>query len=130
VTFVVDTHVLLWYVAEDPRLSQLAIRLLEDTNNRVIISIASLWEIAIKTSTGKLNVGAPFREFVAENVTSLGIDVLEIKLEHLEAVSALPFHHRDPFDRLIIAQCLTENLPLLTDDGFVDAYAVKKIWSA
>jgi PIN domain nuclease of toxin-antitoxin system len=130
VTFVVDTHVLLWYVAEDPRLSQLAIRLLEDTNNRVIISIASLWEIAIKTSTGKLNVGAPFREFVAENVTSLGIDVLEMKLEHLEAVSALPFHHRDPFDRLIIAQCLTENLPLLTDDGFVDAYAVKKIWSA
>jgi PIN domain nuclease of toxin-antitoxin system len=130
VTFVVDTHVLLWYVAEDPRLSQLAINLLEDTNNRPIISIASLWEIAIKTSTGKLNIGAPFREFVAENITSLGIDVLEIKLEHLEAVSALPFHHRDPFDRLIIAQCLTENLPLLTDDGFVDAYAVKKIWSA
>jgi PIN domain nuclease of toxin-antitoxin system len=129
VNFIVDTHVLLWYVAEDPRLSQLAINLLEDTNNRVILSIASLWEIAIKTSTGKLNVGMPFREFVAENVTSLGIDILEIKLEHLDIVSTLPFHHRDPFDRLIVAQCSSENLPLLTDDGFADAYSVKRIWS-
>lgn len=71
----------------------------------------------------------PFREFVVENVTSLGIDVLEVKLKHLDIISTLPLHHRDPFDRLIIAQCLSENLPLLTDDGFTDAYSVKRIWS-
>lgn len=88
-----------------------------------------MWEIAIKTSTGKLNVGTPFREFVSENITDLGISILEVKLEHLEIVSTLPFHHRDPFDRLMFAQCLSENLPLLTDDGFADTYSVRKIWS-
>ena len=90
--------------------------------------LSNYGETAIKTSTRKLNVGTSFRDFVTENVIKLGIKIIKTKPKHLEIVATLPFHHRDPFDRLIIAQCLTEDLPILTDDGFADTYAVKRIW--
>ncbi len=125
---ILDTHTLLWYVADDPKLSRRVADLLEDTGNEAFVSVASLIEISIKVSTGKLSVGSLITRFVAEKVEAIGIEVLPITPSHLDILSNLPFHHRDPFDRLIIAQCLSENVSLLSRDDVLDGYGVERLW--
>lgn len=126
--FVLDTHALLWSLENDPMLSATAKALLEDTSHEPLLSVASLWEMAIKISTGKLERNHSISELVTQKLEPSGIAVLPIAPVHLDMVTTLPFHHRDPFDRLIIAACLSEGLPVLSRDGMFDAYGVTRLW--
>lgn len=123
-----DTHTFIWYVTDNPRLSAHLKLLIEDENNEKLVSIASIWEMAIKHSIGRLNFSLPFMEFVGQQLTVSNIGLLEINLQHIEVVASLPLHHRDPFDRLIIAQSMAEQIPILSVDAVFDAYAIARVW--
>jgi PIN domain nuclease of toxin-antitoxin system len=122
-----DTHAFLWFVNDDTRLSSSAAALLESEND-VLVSLVSLWEIAIKYSLGKLALPAPYEEFVAQQILANEIDVLPIQIAHLTGVSQLPFHHNDPFDRLLIAQSIVEGVPIISVDSIFDRYSVRRLW--
>jgi PIN domain nuclease of toxin-antitoxin system len=122
-----DTHAFLWFIDDSPRLSARAKTLLE-SDAELLLSAASLWEIAIKVSLGKLTLAQSFDTFLPEQLTKNGVEVLPISLAHLAAVAALPFRHRDPFDRLLIAQASVERAPVVSGDAAFDAYAVQRIW--
>ncbi len=122
-----DTHVLLWFSLNDSRLSREWVEMIKDARNEKIISIASLWELAIKSGLGKLRLEAPFKEFVNRNVTENGMSILHTTIEHFEVVHSLPHHHRDPFDRLIIAQSIVEKIPILTSDPQFKHYNIDLI---
>jgi len=128
VKFLADTHAFLWFVTDSPRLSLKAKALLESPDSERWLSIASLWEIAIKTSIGKLSLTRPFEQFIPEQLTRNGFQVLGLTVEHTARVATLPLHHRDPFDRMLVAQCLVENLPLLSSDEPLDAYGIQRLW--
>jgi PIN domain nuclease of toxin-antitoxin system len=117
-----DTHILLWHLTDNPKLSQNHSQLIEDPQHQKFFSMASLWEIAIKLSLGKLQIQCPLELIVPQEVT-----VLEIKLHHVKLIPTLPFHHRDPFDRLLIAQAISEQLMIMTDDEWFRNYEVKLI---
>ncbi|MEG4839472.1 type II toxin-antitoxin system VapC family toxin [Microcoleus sp. B9-D4] len=123
-----DTHTFIWYVTDNPRLSAHVKLLIEDENNEKLVSIASIWEMAIKHSIGRLNFSLPFMEFVGQQLTVSNIGLLEINLQHIEVVASLPLHHRDPFDRLIIAQSMAQQIPILSVDAIFDAYAIARVW--
>lgn len=123
-----DTHTFIWYVTDNPRLSAHVKLLIEDENNEKLVSIASIWEMAIKHSIGRLNFTLPFMEFVRQQLTVSNIGLLEINIQHIEVVASLPLHHRDPFDRLIIAQSMAEQIPILSVDAIFDAYAIARVW--
>lgn len=123
-----DTHTFLWFVDDNPRLSEPARILIEADNSQPFISMASLWEIAIKISLGKLQLKQPYDTFIPEQLAINGIGILNLSLHHTATVAALPFHHRDPFDRLIAAQAKVEDMPLVSADPSFDLYPVKRIW--
>ena len=127
-TVLLDTHALLWAYWGDPQLSGAAIRLIFDPANRVLVSPASHWEIAIKMRIGKLTLRETFLEFIRHAVFDNGFEVLPIEPSHTALVSRLPFHHKDPFDRLLIAQALAEGVPLVSADAAADAYCVTRLW--
>ena len=122
-----DTHTFLWFINDNPRLSARAKALLESDAD-MLLSIASLWEIAIKSSIGKLALAQPYHIFLPQQLTDNDIEILPISLAHLNVVATLPFHHRDPFDRLLIAQTIAEQLPIISVDTMFDAYSVKRLW--
>ena len=122
-----DTHTFLWFIDDSPRLSSNAKSLLESDND-LLLSTASLWEIAIKLSIGKLRVPQPFAPFVRQQLSINAIDILQIDTAHLAIVSTLPFHHRDPFDRLLVAQAMIEQLPIVSADIAFDRYSTKRLW--
>lgn len=126
--FLLDTHTFLWFIANNPELSKAAKELLEDSNTELLLSYASLWEIAIKVSLGKLSLPEPFEAFVAEQLEVNSIELLPLSVKQISAVVSLPFHHRDPFDRLLAAQSLTEALPLVSRDTIFDEYRVSRRW--
>ena len=126
--FLLDTHAFLWFIAGDDKLSPTARELIEEPTNQPLFSAASLWEIAIKVSIGKLSLAQPFATFIPEQLALNGINLLGIELEHTAVVSTLPFHHRDPFDRLLIAQAMVEKMPLISVDHAFGEYAVKVLW--
>ena len=101
---------------------------INDPVNDVLVSIVSLWEIAIKTSLGKLAIPQPFAEFIPKQIFENQFDILSISIEHLAQVTTLPFHHRDPFDRLLIAQSLTENISIVGRDPVFETYGASTIW--
>ena len=123
-----DTHAFLWFIASDPRLSNQAQSLIQTPTNRRLLSMASLWEMAIKVSLGKLTLAQPFDQLIPRQLQLNQIEVLAIGLPHVAAVVAMPFHHRDPFDRLMAAQCLIEDLPIVSSDPVFDAYSVRRVW--
>ncbi len=125
----IDTHVLLWFVDNDPQLSKRASALISDPSNDVLVSMASLWEMAIKFSGGKLKLQPDFAGFVSAHLAANDFEILPIETLHLAEVAHLPFHHRDPFDRLLIAQSRAENIPLISADVAFDAYGIKRLWS-
>jgi PIN domain nuclease of toxin-antitoxin system len=125
---ILDTHAFLWFIMGSSRLSKKARELMENSNNERLLSIASLWEMAIKVSLGKLTLAAPFEVLIPQQLKLNGIELLNIKMEHTATVAMLPFYHRDPFDRLLIAQCMVERLPLLSADESMDNYPIKRIW--
>jgi PIN domain nuclease of toxin-antitoxin system len=128
VRLLLDTHTFLWFLADDPQLSPTARSLIEDGTNEILLSMASLWEIAIKVSLGKLTLGGAFATFIPDQLTLNAFGLLPIELAHVTAVAALPFHHRDPFDRLLVAQALVEPLPIISRDPALDAYGVTRKW--
>ncbi len=123
-----DTHALLWFITDDPRLGRRAHAVIEEPDTQVLVSIASLWEIAIKHSTGKLPLVRSFAETFPAQLDANAFLTLHAKVDHLARLVGLPFHHRDPFDRLIIAQALTEGVPVLTRDRAFADYPVETIW--
>jgi PIN domain nuclease of toxin-antitoxin system len=123
-----DTHVLLWFLVGDRRLTHTARQQIETSENQRWLSIASLWEIAIKTSLGKLQLTRPFDELFPRQLEANAINLLSIQPVHLAQLTRLPFHHKDPFDRLLVAQAITEEMPLLSQDRTLDAYPVKRLW--
>ena len=126
--YLLDTHTLLWFISADQKLSDRARRLILDPDSEIFLSIASLWEVAIKVNIGKLALDKPFNQLFPDELDSHGIEILDITIDSLVQLTALPPHHRDPFDRLIIAQALVENLPIISVDGNFDTYGVVREW--
>ncbi|MBR4824373.1 MAG: type II toxin-antitoxin system VapC family toxin [Spirochaetaceae bacterium] len=124
--YLIDTHALLWYLRDSEELSQTARKLI-DNEEQIFTSIASLWEIAIKHSIGKLDL-----EFTISQIEQLckqkDISILPIEAKHLDKLRNLPNHHNDPFDRLIICQALSENLGIITRDTIIPKYPVNTVW--
>lgn len=123
-----DTHTFLWFIMGSPNLSSNARALIENVANEKFLSVASLWEMAIKLSIGKLTLSAPFELFVTRQLTFNGIELLNIKIEHTAVVTSLPFHHRDPFDRMLRAQAVVENMQVISVDTAFDAYTIARVW--
>jgi len=123
-----DTHSFLWFISGSPNLSRTARTLIEDAANQPFLSVASLWEMAIKLSLGKLSLGEPFEVLIPRQMELNGINLLGIEIEHTAVVARLPFHHRDPFDRLLVAQAVVERMPIVSADAAFDAYEVERLW--
>ncbi|WP_373541103.1 type II toxin-antitoxin system VapC family toxin [Chamaesiphon sp.] len=121
-----DTHTFLWFVMGNHRITEKLRAEIEDNEN--FVSIVSIWEIAIKYRIGKLNLEVPFDDFIDRQIDPNGIQLLDIKLEHLKRVSPLPLHHRDPFDRLLIAQAIVEDLLIISADWVFSLYPVRLMW--
>jgi PIN domain nuclease of toxin-antitoxin system len=124
----IDTHALLWYVDQDHLLSQEARDAITDPANDILLSTASIWEIAIKCGLKKLTLSLPYRQWMERAVSGLGIVLLPIGVEHADPVVGLASHHRDPFDRMLAAQSLVEKLTLVSNDPIFDQYGVPRIW--
>ena len=122
-----DTHTFLWAIADDGRLSRRAQQIYTGPND-LWLSVASVWEILIKVRAGKLPLPEPAGTYIVKELAKNKIEVLPIKLDHVLRIESLPLHHRDPFDRILIAQSLEENLPLVTADPVFERYPVKLIW--
>jgi len=123
-----DTHAFVWYMMGSSRISATGKALIQDPANDVAVSVASIWEMAIKSSLGKLPLAQPIDVLLPAQLHLHRIDLLEIKLPHLYVVATLPMHHRDPFDRLLVAQCQHENLPIVSGDPAFDAYGIQRLW--
>ena len=123
-----DTHALIWAATLDERLSEQAKSHILDADNELYLSVASIWEMSIKTGLGKLILQLPIEQIINEQVQINGLNILNIESSHAFAVAALPWHHRDPFDRLIISQCKIEKLTLLSCDTAMDAYDIERLW--
>jgi len=130
VKLLLDTHAFLWFIGGNDRLNAYARALIEDEANDRYLSVASLWEMAIKVSIGKLDVPLPFTRLVRQHVVGSAIDVLQVKPEHLDEQRRMPFHHRDPFDRLLIAQAITKEIPIVSRDSTFEEYSAQLIWEA
>ena len=122
-----DTHAFLWLAAGDARLSRRVRARFADLDHEWFLSAASIWEMAIKASLGKLELATTVAQLVRGGVER-GIRVLAVDAEHAYGVERLPFHHRDPFDRLLVAQAVHEGLQIVSRDDQLDAYAVTRVW--
>jgi PIN domain nuclease of toxin-antitoxin system len=123
-----DTHAIFWYIEGDPKLSLTARTLIQDASNEVLISAASYWEIAIKVSMGKWQLNRPYEDFMDIGLNQYAFQVLPILPTHTARLIGLPFHHKDPFDRLLVAQALVEQIALISADPALDAYGVTRLW--
>lgn len=124
----IDTHAFLWFIDASPQLSATARKLIEDAGNERYLSVASVWEMAIKVSLGKLRLGQPMEVRIPQQLSHNGIALLSIDLRHTAAVTTLPFHHRDPFDRMLIAPAQVEQMSILSIDSALDAYGTARLW--
>ncbi len=123
-----DTHAWLWFVLGDSSLSGVAKEIIEDPSNEKLVSPASYWETAIKICLGKYTLPSSYETFIDRAIQGQGFRILPILPLHTTAVCGLPFHHRDPFDRLLVAQALSENIPLFSADTFLDLYGLQRRW--
>jgi PIN domain nuclease of toxin-antitoxin system len=123
-----DTHVLLFFLEDSPRLPEQLAQMIENPATRSYISLASLWEIAIKASLGKLQVDYANREDLPELLQSMGFHLIKPDWESMRRAAYLPFHHRDPFDRLLVAECQIHNYPILSCDAQLDVYGISRVW--
>lgn len=123
-----DTHALLWFVLKDPQLSAAADALIADPANDVLVSPATYWEIAIKVAKKKLELFATYDEFMARGITGNDFAILPIEVRHTSALTTMPFHHNDPFDRLLVAQALVEQIPIVSIDVALDPYGITRLW--
>ena len=126
--YILDTHTFLWFIWGDIKLSSTAREIISETNNDIFLSMASLWEMTIKNGTGKLDLSRDISSFFQDRVDANNFLILPIHRFHLVTLSTLPLYHRDPFDRLLIAQSISENIPIISADTAFDAYPVTRIW--
>jgi len=125
--YLLDTHTAIWALGDTEKLSATAKSIIDDISVPLYVSIVSAWEIAIKVSIGKLNfVGGS--DFFIEKMQRNGIEILDLQSSYIKFVESIPFHHRDPFDRIIIATALADNLTILTSDENIQKYDVKWVW--
>jgi PIN domain nuclease of toxin-antitoxin system len=124
----VDTHTFLWNIIADHRSSAKAKQMLRSDEHELVFSLVSLWEIAIKIKTGKLNTIGSSVSYIRDEMNAYGMELLPVRYEHILQLESLPHHHGDPFDRLLIAQAITESLPILTGDTIFSLYGVKVLW--
>lgn len=122
-----DTHSFLWFIGGSASLSPTARTSIEDADNQPLLSMASLWEMAIKLSIGKLSLGKAFERLIPEQMRLNGIELLQIEMAHIIVATKLPFHHRDPFDRLLIAQAMVEQISIVSSDRAFDSYSIKRL---
>jgi PIN domain nuclease of toxin-antitoxin system len=123
-----DSHALIW-AADDPgQLSAAALAAIQDPANDRLLSAGTVWEIAIKIGKGRLPLTLPYRPWIEKAIADLKLDILPITVEYAERQAALPPHHNDPFDRLLIAQALVEGLPIVSADVTFDLYGVTRLW--
>ena len=123
-----DSHTFLWFVLDDPQLSRSAKSLIEDPATGVFVSPASYWEIAIKVRLGKLDLQSSYDDFMQRGIVGNAFSVLPVEPKHTSLLTTLPFHHRDPFDRLLVAQALVETMRIVSCDQQLDAYGVQRAW--
>lgn len=123
-----DTRAFLWWIADDPRLSRRAREVFADGRNELLFSAASGWEIAIKAGLGKVRVQGDLDRFLTEQLSRNAVRVLPVYLSHALCVYSLPDHHRDPFDRLLVAQALVEGLPVVSVDPNISRYPIETVW--
>jgi PIN domain nuclease of toxin-antitoxin system len=123
-----DTHTFIWFVTDDPKLSPKAKAWIEDEYNEKLLGIASIWEMAIKHSIGKLSFKLPFMTFLEQQMQQNSISLLNIRVSHCGVIANLPLYHRDPFDRLIIAQAIVEQIPVVGADEVFDLYPIQRFW--
>jgi PIN domain nuclease of toxin-antitoxin system len=126
--FLLDTHTLLWSFNDSPSLSPRARRFIEDSSNTILVSAASAWEIATKARLGKLPTGDELIADLDRYLAQLGCEALSISIDHAVRAGRLPGEHRDPFDRMLIAQAQAENLAIISNDRIFDTYHVQRIW--
>lgn len=123
-----DTHAFLWFVFDDPRLSRKAGKVISDPGLEKLIGISTLWEIVIKSQLGRLGLGTDVESFFRDNVQGRTVEVVSLEIEHLVAYDRLPLLHRDPFDRVLVAQALSLGVPVVTSDRVFSRYGVRRIW--
>jgi PIN domain nuclease of toxin-antitoxin system len=128
VRLLLDTHAFHWFVLNDSKLSIAARRLIADPANTACLSMASYWELAIKVGLGRYQTPAPFEVFIRKHIRLNRFRILPITIEHAAKVAFLPHHHRDPFDRMLIAQAIVEGMPILSADAAFHAYPVTRLW--
>jgi PIN domain nuclease of toxin-antitoxin system len=123
-----DTHTFLWWINNDPLLTDSARVAIANERNECFLSLASCWKMAIKTSIGKLRLTRSVDRFITEELTANNFQMLTIDFRHVAKIATLPFHHRDPFDRLLVAQALVEKMAIISADAVLSEYGVKRIW--
>lgn len=123
-----DTHTFLWWADDSPQLGAAARKAIGDGGNECYLSLASCWELSIKSSLGKLRLVKPVERFVSEQLAANAFTLLGVEMRHVAKVAKMPFHHRDPFDRLLIAQATTEKLIIVTPDSAFADYGLKTLW--
>jgi len=128
VRLLLDTHALLWFHLGDARLSVPARAAIDDLGNQKLVSPASFWELAIKISAGKYALNVPYEDFIRMAVFDNDFEILPVEPRHTAAIIALPFHHKDPFDRLLIAQAMVEGASIVSVDSKFDPYPVARLW--
>ena len=124
----IDTRSVIWYVDQDHLLSPTAHAAITDPANDLLLSAASVWEIAIKVGLGKLTLSLPYRQWMAKAIADLSLSILPITVDYADVQAGLPQHHRDPFDRLIVAQAIVEGISVIRADPQLDAYGITRIW--
>lgn len=122
----IDTHVLLWGIQDEGKLSPRVRTLLP--RSEVWISVAGLWEIMAKAQVGKLKLPTPVGGYLAKKLTANGVSILSLTFEHVRRLEEIPLYHRDPFDRILVAQSMAEDLPVVTADPLLAKYAIRRIW--
>jgi PIN domain nuclease of toxin-antitoxin system len=128
VALLLDTHAVLWYALDDARLSAVARAAIDHESDRVCVSPASFWELAIKISHRRYTLTTPFREFWEKAISEEKFTLLPIEIRHADCMIALPQLHRDPFDRMLIAQALSDNLQIVSNESLFEQYHVQRVW--
>ena len=123
-----DAHALLWYVDQDHLLSAAAHAAITDPANELLLSAGTVWEIAIKTGLAKLTLSLPYDQWMAQAIADLQLTILPITVKYASVQANLPFHHRDPFDRILVAQCQVEKISLISKDPIFDQYEIGRVW--
>lgn len=126
--YLLDTHTFLWWNMDDAQLSTLAKEIISDNNNEIFLSAASAWEIAIKTTRGRLTLPEDPTRYISNRIQLHGFQALPIQIHHAVQIYKLPTHHADPFDRLLIAQSQIESMPLISIDPDIRRYDVEMVW--